>query len=55
MKKYEVYANGTLVDNFEQVEGYTAEDYKEDCGINGWEFAPCSEDDDIEVIAIEKG
>ena len=53
MKKYEVYANGTLVDSFEQVEGYTVEDYRYDCRINGWEFAPCSEDSDIEVIAVE--
>ena len=53
MKRYEVYANGTLVDNFEQVEGYTAEDYREDCRINGWEFAPCSEDDEIELFEVE--
>lgn len=54
MKKYIVYANGVLVDNIEERDGYTEQDYREDCGINGWEFAPCSEDSEIEVVEVKE-
>ena len=52
--KYMVYANGVLVDSFEERDGYTAENYREDCSINGWEFAPCSEDDEIELVEVDE-
>lgn len=45
-----VYANGTLVDDIEAPEDYTAEDYREDCSLNGWETAPCTEDSSIELV-----
>lgn len=48
-----VYANRTLVDKITEREGYTVDDYKADCTANGWEFAPCNEDDDIEFVICE--
>lgn len=53
MKKM-VYANEVLVDSIEVPADYTVEDYKADCERNGWEFAPCSADDDIELIDVEE-
>ena len=50
MKKFMVYANGVLVDNITERDDYTANDYRDDCKINGWEFAPCNEDDVIELV-----
>lgn len=52
MKNYEVYANGVLVDTIVAPEGYTAENYKEECERNGWDFAPCSETDEIELKEV---
>ena len=54
MKNYIVYADGVLVDSFEQRDNYTEADYRSDCTINGWEFAPCSEESEIEVIEVEE-
>lgn len=45
-----IYANGSLVDDIEAPEDYTADDYREDCRINGWETAPCTEDSTIELV-----
>lgn len=54
MKKFMVYANGTLVDSIEERDNYTAEDYRNDCNINGWQFAPCEEDQEIELVEVEE-
>lgn len=48
--RFMIYANGTLVDDVEAPEDYTAEDYREDCSLNGWETAPCTEDSSIELV-----
>jgi hypothetical protein len=55
MKRFMVYANGVLVDNIVVADNYTAEDYREDCGLNGWETAPCTEDSEIELVESEEG
>ena len=54
MKRVMVYANGTLVDAITVEDDYTAENYREDCAINGWEFAPCNEDDEIELVEVDE-
>ena len=54
MKKVMVYADGVLVDTVTVDDNYSAEDYKRDCEINGWEFAPCSEDSEIELVKVDE-
>lgn len=54
MKKVMVYADGAVVDVITVGDDYTAEDYREDCRINGWEFAPCSEDSEIELVEVDE-
>lgn len=54
MKRFMVYANGVLVDNIVVADNYTAEDYRDDCRLNGWETAPCTEDSEIELVESEE-
>ena len=52
MVKMAVYSNDVLVDCIEVEDDYTVEDYREDCTRNGWEWAPCNEDDTIELVKV---
>ena len=54
MKKVMVYADGVLVDVVTVGDDYTTEDYMKECSINGWEFAPCSEDSEIELVKVDE-
>lgn len=53
-KRFEVFANGVLVDNVVAPWDYTAQDYREDCWANGWDLAPCSETDEIEIREVKE-